>query len=59
MFNNAPTAVTGSGFVGIDVAEPPVVAGLGVGLHGVTRLYDRYNLRDLWSLHLYSYAGGR
>lgn len=56
MFNDARIAVTGSGSVGIDLAEPPVVASLGVGLHGVTRLHDRYNLRDLWSLHLYSYA---
>jgi AraC-like DNA-binding protein len=56
MFIEASTALSGSGSVGIDVAEPPVVAGLGVGLHGVARLYDRYNLRDLWSLHLYSYS---
>jgi len=56
MFNDPPVGVTRSGSIGIDVSEPPVVAGLGVGLHGVTRLHDRYNLRGLWSLHLYSYA---
>ncbi|HEY8788366.1 MAG TPA: helix-turn-helix transcriptional regulator [Actinopolymorphaceae bacterium] len=56
MFIDAQAALTGSGSVGIDVADPPVVAGLGVGLHGVARLHDRYNLRDLWSLHLYSYT---
>jgi AraC-like DNA-binding protein len=56
MFTQPSTGGSESGSVGIDIAEPPVVAGLGVGLHGVTRLTDRYNLRDLWSLHLYSYA---
>ncbi len=44
-----------SGYVTVDLTEPPGVAGLGVGLHGIARLHDRYNLRELWSLHLYSY----
>lgn len=56
MFTGGSSVPTASGSVGIDVTEPPAVAGLGVGLHGVTRLHDRYNLRHLWSLHLYSYA---
>lgn len=56
MLTALSTAPPVSGSVGIDVTQPPVVAGLGVGQHGLTRLYDRYHLRDLWSLHLYSYV---
>ena len=34
---------------------PPEVVSLGVGVHGVTRRGDVYQLPDLWQLHLYGY----
>ncbi len=42
--------------VRIDLTEPPRVAALGLGLHGVGRLTDTFRLPELWSLHLYSYT---
>ncbi|MEO9151717.1 MAG: hypothetical protein ABI243_04900, partial [Lapillicoccus sp.] len=40
----------------IDLRQPPRVAGIGRGLHGVSRAVDDFVLPDLWSLHLYGYA---
>ncbi|MEV1248563.1 helix-turn-helix domain-containing protein [Nonomuraea sp. NPDC050022] len=40
----------------IALSEPPVVAGAGVGVHGVVGLHDVFRLPDLWQLHLYGYA---
>lgn len=37
--------------------EPPSIADIGVGRHGITSLIDEWCLRDLWSVHLYGYAG--
>jgi AraC family transcriptional regulator len=42
--------------VPLHLAEPPVVANAGVGVHGVRSLYDVYRLPDLWQVHLYGYT---
>jgi len=42
--------------VPLDASEPPVVVNQGRGLHGVLRAEDVFQLPQLWSLHLYSYA---
>lgn len=42
--------------LGIDLSEPPVVVAQGRGLHGRDRPTDRFELPELWSLHLYEYA---
>jgi AraC family transcriptional regulator len=39
----------------VQLAEPPVVVSLGVGVHGVRRRVDVFRLPDLWQLHLYRY----
>jgi AraC-like DNA-binding protein len=42
--------------VGVALDVPPVVHGLGVGVHGRSgRLRDRFLLPDLWAFHLYRY----
>ncbi|GAA3661643.1 hypothetical protein GCM10022267_54800 [Lentzea roselyniae] len=41
----------------LPLSEPPVVADIGVGVHGVTTLEDVFLLPDLWQLHLYGYEG--
>ncbi|MEV6237645.1 AraC family transcriptional regulator [Lentzea sp. NPDC051838] len=43
--------------VELPLGEAPVVAAVGVGVHGVTRLDDVFRLPDLWQLHLYGYEG--
>ena len=40
----------------VDLTEPPRVAGIGRGRHGVRQHVDDFVLLDLWSLHLYAYA---
>lgn len=35
--------------------EPPGVAGVGVGVHGVASATDVFRLPELWQLHLYQY----
>lgn len=42
--------------VAIDLRTPPEVINQGHSLHGVGRLTDEFQLPELWSLHLYSYA---
>ncbi|MEU0880876.1 helix-turn-helix domain-containing protein [Lentzea sp. NPDC005914] len=41
----------------LPLSEPPLVADMGVGVHGVTTLEDVFLLPDLWQVHLYSYEG--
>lgn len=41
----------------LPLSEAPLVADVGVGLHGVTRRQDVFHLPDLWQLHLYGYSG--
>jgi AraC-like DNA-binding protein len=44
--------------VAMDLTTPPEVVNQGRGTHGVTRLEDRFQLPELWSLHLYGYHAG-
>ncbi|MDG5805867.1 helix-turn-helix transcriptional regulator [Streptomyces ossamyceticus] len=39
----------------IHLGEAPVVAGIGVGVHGVAGRTDVFRLPELWQLHLYQY----
>jgi AraC family transcriptional regulator len=39
----------------ICLAEPPVLAQMSAGLHGVHEIQDRFQLPTLWSLHFYRY----
>lgn len=39
----------------IHLGEPPVVADLGVGVHGLASRTDVFRLPELWQLHLYQY----
>lgn len=39
----------------IHLGEPPVVALIGVGVHGVAGRTDVFRLPELWQLHLYQY----
>lgn len=39
----------------IHLGEPPVVAAVGVGVHGVVSRTDVFRLPRLWQLHLYQY----
>jgi AraC-like DNA-binding protein len=41
----------------IHLDEPPRIAIIGVGLHGVSLLNETFRLPDLWQLHLYGYTG--
>lgn len=41
----------------VPLTQPPVIADLGIGLHGVDSQVDDWCLPDLWSLHLYGYTG--
>ncbi len=41
----------------LPLSEPPLVANMGVAVHGVTTLEDVFLLPDLWQLHLYTYEG--
>lgn len=41
----------------LPLGEAPLVADVGVGVHGVTRRQDVFRLPDLWQLHLYGYEG--
>ena len=41
----------------LPLGDAPLVANVGVGVHGVTSLEDVFRLPDLWQLHLYSYDG--
>ncbi|WP_369167382.1 helix-turn-helix domain-containing protein [Streptomyces sp. R28] len=41
--------------VGVRLDEPPVVANVGVGVHGPAGHTDVFRLPDLWQLHLYRY----
>ncbi|MFF3455011.1 helix-turn-helix domain-containing protein [Streptomyces sp. NPDC002730] len=43
--------------VAIRLDEPPRVANIGVGVHGVTGPCDVFRLPGLWQLHLYAYEG--
>lgn len=36
--------------------RPPHVAAVGVGVHGVAADHDRFQLPDLWQLHVYGYS---
>jgi AraC-like DNA-binding protein len=40
----------------VPLDQPPEVANVGVGVHGVLQDRDVYNLPDLWQLHLYQYS---
>ena len=40
----------------LHLAEPPEVANVGAGIHGVRRPRDVFRLPDLWQLHLYNYS---
>lgn len=42
--------------VTIRLDEPPRVVNLGVGVHGVARRHDVFQLADLWQLHLFRYV---
>lgn len=37
--------------------RPPVVATVGVGVHGTAGLHDSFLLPDHWQFHLYAYSG--
>ena len=39
----------------IHLGEPPVVADIGVGVHGVAGHTDVFRLPELWQVHLYQY----
>lgn len=39
----------------IHLDEPPEVVNLGIGVHGLRRDRDVFQLPDLWQLHVYSY----
>ncbi|WP_405970648.1 AraC family transcriptional regulator [Streptomyces sp. NBC_00988] len=41
----------------VPLTQPPIIADLGIGVHGVDRQVDDWCLADLWSLHLYGYEG--
>jgi AraC family transcriptional regulator len=41
--------------VALRLGTPPEVASLGVGLHGIRRRHDVFQLPGLWQLHLYRY----
>jgi AraC-like DNA-binding protein len=41
----------------IHLGEPPAVALIGVGVHGVASRTDVFRLPELWQLHLYQYEG--
>ncbi|MBA2813285.1 helix-turn-helix transcriptional regulator [Streptomyces sp. KM273126] len=41
----------------VPLTHPPLIADLGIGLHGVDSPVDDWCLPDLWSLHLYGYVG--
>lgn len=41
----------------LPLGEAPLVADVGVGVHGVTRRDDVFLLPDLWQVHLYAYEG--
>jgi AraC-like DNA-binding protein len=41
----------------VPLQEPPSIADIGVGRHGIASLVDEWCLPDLWSLHLYGYSG--
>ena len=36
--------------------QPPHIAAIGVGVHGVVSDHDRFRLPDLWQLHVYDYS---
>lgn len=42
--------------VTVRLGAPPVVANLGVGVHGVASRRDEFLLPELWQLHLYGYT---
>ncbi|KOX16041.1 AraC family transcriptional regulator [Saccharothrix sp. NRRL B-16348] len=42
--------------VTVRLDEPPVVANLGVAVHGVASRRDEFLLPELWQLHLYGYT---
>jgi AraC family transcriptional regulator len=42
--------------VELHLAEPPEVAKVGVGVHGVRSLRDVFRLPDLWQFHVYGYS---
>ncbi|MGW2723950.1 helix-turn-helix domain-containing protein [Streptomyces sp. NPDC001492] len=37
--------------------EPPTVAAVGIGVHGVATDHEAFRLPGLWQLHLYNYEG--
>jgi AraC-like DNA-binding protein len=41
----------------VPLQEPPSIADIGVGRHGIASLVDEWRLQDHWQLHLYGYAG--
>ncbi|GAB2886525.1 helix-turn-helix domain-containing protein [Streptomyces mayteni] len=41
----------------VPLREPPTIADIGVGRHGIVSRVDEWCLQDLWSLHLYGYSG--
>jgi AraC family transcriptional regulator len=42
--------------VALWLASPPEVVNVGVGIHGVRRPRDVFQLPDLWQLHVYNYS---
>src|SRR5688500_12476557 len=42
--------------VDLHLSEPPDVAKVGVGVHGVRSLRDVFLLADLWQFHVYGYS---
>ncbi|GAA1361624.1 hypothetical protein GCM10009612_37320 [Streptomyces beijiangensis] len=41
----------------LSLDEPPRVADIGIGVHGVTSPHDVFRLSGLWQVHLYGYEG--
>ncbi|WP_350280832.1 helix-turn-helix domain-containing protein [Kribbella sp. HUAS MG21] len=42
--------------IALHLAQPPEVANVGAGIHGVRGRRDVFRLPDLWQLHLYNYS---
>ncbi|WP_051450831.1 AraC family transcriptional regulator [Actinospica robiniae] len=45
-----------SGLVDLRLHEPPAIAQIGIGVHGIASKRDVFLLPDLWQFHLYRYS---
>lgn len=45
------------GLVEVPLGAPPVVVGVGRGVHGSRRQFERWQLPELYSVHFYEYRG--